>query len=139
MERTIGSVIRSVRSAAHSPPQPGVALPFKLLASVRHLPVVSVDDFTRTDSAFTVDLRRLGHRLLHVPQESTDNGFFSLLPYEILLKVLAYLDPVALARCAAVCKLFRDTVADQQLYTTLCLKCFFHLANDQCLTYYADR
>jgi len=72
-------------------------------------------------------------------RESTDNGNFSLLPQETLIHIFSYLDPVSLARCSEVCRLFRNIAKEPQLYAKVCLKCHFQLATNQMLAYYSDK
>ena len=64
---------------------------------------------------------------------ATDDGFFELLPREVLLNIFSYLDVVSLVRVSAVCSSFRHVVRDTWLYTHVDLRQVFHCVSSDTL------
>ena len=68
-----------------------------------------------------------------------DNGFFDLLPHEILLKIFTYLDLSSLISCSAVSSLFKSLSSDPLLYLSLDLRPLFHCLSSPGLSWLQAR
>ena len=68
-----------------------------------------------------------------LPQNLTDEGYFSNLPREIILFILSHLDFLDLTQCSRVSKNFLDITSDALLYRRLELKKMFNLVSNATL------
>jgi len=75
----------------------------------------------------------------HVNPPKKNNGYFDLLPDEIILKIFQFLDLVSLVSCSAVSTLFRDVSNDPVLYTVIDLRSIFYCISSSGLSWLLQR
>jgi len=90
--------------------------------------------FAESSTRVEFDLKELEHQInlsasfygflmtTRLAVSSTDNGYFSVLPLEIVLHIFSFLQPLDLCRVAQVCKLWRMLGEDSQLWKDHCFK-----------------
>lgn len=64
-----------------------------------------------------------------------DNGFFDLLPREVILHIFTYLDLTSLVRMSAVCTIFRELARDPFLFNVADLRQIFHCCSSSTLSW----
>jgi len=64
-----------------------------------------------------------------------DNGYFDLLPREVILDIFSYLDISSLLRVSEVCHIFRDLSRDPFLFSEVDLRQVFHCCSSATLSW----
>lgn len=61
------------------------------------------------------------------------NGYFDLLPRELIRHIFSFLPLLDLCRCALVCRLFQEQSYDPTQFTVIDLSSSWHIVNDAAL------
>jgi len=103
----------------------------KRLEMVRFQPHVRSDQEKTIEEFFKYDFKKFEQEAGLLEDEQTPEKLLGLndLPYEILFKILSFLDLNSLFRTAQVCRNLYDVATDPLLYTEVNLKPYWHLTN----------
>lgn len=109
----------------------------KKLATVQKTPSEAIEEFLKNDLNKFIENVGLGsskdnERNMPSTQHRgrrRDEIISEIIPYEVLFKIMSFLDLKSLFQCSQVCKSFRHLVADPLLFAELNLKFYWNLAD----------